>query len=161
MTPIGPITPEERINSLDTLRGFALLGILPANVLVFGMYFAAGNDPTVAGGGAGLNLARWGLFCILVQGQLGAVSHPDRGQDAVPLLDGLRSQHDPADLSGRGALRGHRRRHLLPAEPLAAPVRPGARIPAFLGRHPVPVRFVCADSVSVPEAPREEAPDHR
>src|ERR1035441_7236544 len=150
MTPIGPITPEERINSLDTLRGFALLGILPANVLVFGMYFAAGNDPTVAGGATGLNLASWG-----------AVSHPDRGQDAVPLLDGLRSQHDPADLSGRGALRGHRRRHLLPAEPLAAPVRPGARIPAFLGRHPVSVRFVCADSVSVPEAPREEAPDHR
>src|ERR1039457_7469100 len=97
----------------------------------------------------------------LKPGQLGAVSHPDRGQDALPLLDGLRSQHDPADLSGRGALRGHRRRHLLPAEPLAAPVRPGARIPAFLGRHPVPVRFVCADSVSVPEAPREEAPDHR
>jgi len=30
MTPIGPIAPEERINSLDALRGFALLGILPA-----------------------------------------------------------------------------------------------------------------------------------
>ena len=50
MTPIGPITREERINSLDSLRGFALLGILPANVSVFGMHLAAGNDPTVAGG---------------------------------------------------------------------------------------------------------------
>src|ERR1022692_4431496 len=70
MTPIGPITPEERINSLDTLRGFALLGILPANVLVFGMYFAAGNDPTVAGGGAGLNLASWALFRILIEGKM-------------------------------------------------------------------------------------------
>src|ERR1022692_1939609 len=70
MTPIGPITPEERINSLDTLRGFALLGILPANVLVFGMYFAAGNDPTVAGGATGLNLASWALFRILIGGKM-------------------------------------------------------------------------------------------
>ena len=70
MTPIGPITQEERINSLDTLRGFALLGILPANVLVFGMYLAAGNDPTVAGGATGLNLASWALFRILIEGKM-------------------------------------------------------------------------------------------
>ena len=70
MTLIGPITPEERINSLDTLRGFALLGILPANVLVFGLYFAAGSDPTVAGGATGLNLASWALFRILIGGKM-------------------------------------------------------------------------------------------
>src|ERR1017187_9686685 len=70
MTPIGPITPEERINSLDTLRGFALLGILPANVLIFGMYLAAGNDPTVAGGATGLYLASWALFRILIEGKM-------------------------------------------------------------------------------------------
>jgi uncharacterized protein len=70
MTPIEPITPEKRINSLDTLRGFALLGILPANVLVFGMYLAAGNDPTVAGGATGLNLASWALFRILIAGKM-------------------------------------------------------------------------------------------
>jgi uncharacterized membrane protein YeiB len=54
MTAIGPIGAVERINSLDALRGLALLGILPANVLVFGMYIATGNDPTVAGGANGL-----------------------------------------------------------------------------------------------------------
>jgi len=70
MTPIGPITPEERINSLDALRGFALLGILPANILIFGMYFAAANDPTVAGGATGLNLASWALFRILIEGKM-------------------------------------------------------------------------------------------
>src|ERR1039458_7437060 len=47
-----------------------LLGILPANVLVFGMYFAAGNDPTVAGGATGLNLASWALFRILIEGKM-------------------------------------------------------------------------------------------
>jgi uncharacterized protein len=70
MTPVGPIAQEERINSLDALRGFALLGILPANVLVFGMHLAAGNDPTVAGGAAGLNLVCWALFRILIEGKM-------------------------------------------------------------------------------------------
>jgi uncharacterized protein len=70
MTPVGPITQAERINSLDTLRGFALLGILPANVLIFAMYLAAANDPTVAGGATGLNLASWLLFHILVEGKM-------------------------------------------------------------------------------------------
>jgi len=49
----------------------ALLGILPANVLIFGMYFAAENDPTVAGGtAAGWNLASWALFRILIAGKM-------------------------------------------------------------------------------------------
>jgi uncharacterized membrane protein YeiB len=34
MAAPGPITREERIGSSDALRGFALLGILPANILV-------------------------------------------------------------------------------------------------------------------------------
>ena len=73
MASVGPITREERINSLDALRGFALLGILPANVLVFGMYLAAGNDPTVTGGATGLNLVTWALVRILVQGKMRAL----------------------------------------------------------------------------------------
>jgi uncharacterized protein len=73
MTSVEPITREERINSLDMLRGFALLGILPANVLVFGLHLAAVNDPTVAGGSTGLNLATWALFRILVEGKMRAL----------------------------------------------------------------------------------------
>jgi uncharacterized protein len=73
MTSVGPVTRVERINSLDALRGFALLGILPANILVFGMYISAANDPTVAGGATGLNLASWALFRILVEGKMRAL----------------------------------------------------------------------------------------
>lgn len=58
------------VSSLDALRGFALLGILPANVLFSGMYFAAATDPTVAGGATGLNLASWALFRVLVEGRM-------------------------------------------------------------------------------------------
>lgn len=73
MTSLGPILREERINSLDTIRGFALLGILPANILIFGMHLAAANDPTVAGGASGLNLASWVLFRLLIQGKMRAL----------------------------------------------------------------------------------------
>ena len=73
MTSVGPITRAERINSLDVLRGFALLGILPANVLVFGMHLAAGYDPTVAGGATGLNLVSWALLLVLVDGKMRAL----------------------------------------------------------------------------------------
>ena len=117
MTPIGPITPGERINSLDTLRGFALLGILPANVLVFGMYFTAGTDPTVAGGATGLNLASWAMFHILIQGKMRCLFSMVFGASMILLT----SRAEPT-------LRGKRRRHLLSAEPLAAPLRPGTRI---------------------------------
>lgn len=70
MMPLAPIAREERIDSLDALRGFALLGILPANVLIFGMHLAAANDPTVAGGAAGLNLACWALYRVLIEGKM-------------------------------------------------------------------------------------------
>ena len=70
MTPMGPVAQEERIGALDALRGMALLGILPANVLFLGMYFAAANDPTVAGGATGWNLACWALFRILIEGKM-------------------------------------------------------------------------------------------
>lgn len=73
MALVGPVARAERINSLDALRGFALLGILPANVLVFGMHLAAANDPTVAGGATGVNLVSWALFRILIEGKMRAL----------------------------------------------------------------------------------------
>ena len=85
MAPAGPVSQEERINSLDTLRGFALLGILPANVLVFGMYYSAASDPTVAGGATGLNLASWVLLQILVQGKMRCLFSMVFGASAILL----------------------------------------------------------------------------
>ena len=85
MTLIGPVAQDERINSLDALRGLALLGILPANVLIFGMHLAAANDPTVAGGATGLNLVSWALFRILVEGKMRALFSMVFGASAILL----------------------------------------------------------------------------
>jgi uncharacterized membrane protein YeiB len=41
MTSFEPISSQERLRTLDVLRGAALLGILLMNILVFGMPFAA------------------------------------------------------------------------------------------------------------------------
>lgn len=43
----APVAEGQRIESLDVLRGFALLGILAMNVMVFAMPMAAYTNPTV------------------------------------------------------------------------------------------------------------------
>jgi len=57
----SPITPSERIISLDVLRGFAILGILIMNVQSFSMIMASYINPTAFGDLAGLNRVVWTL----------------------------------------------------------------------------------------------------
>ena len=45
----GPISSAERITSLDIIRGIAILGILPMNVLVFGLDKASYHNASVDG----------------------------------------------------------------------------------------------------------------
>lgn len=45
----GPITATERITALDTIRGIAILGILPMNALIFGLDNAAYNNLSADG----------------------------------------------------------------------------------------------------------------
>ena len=47
MTGAAPVKQTQRLQSIDVLRGFALLGILAMNVMVFAMPFAAYSNPTV------------------------------------------------------------------------------------------------------------------
>jgi uncharacterized protein len=54
-----PVTNLERIVSVDTLRGVALLGILLINIIAFGLPESAFSFPINAGGHTGLNLAFW------------------------------------------------------------------------------------------------------
>ena len=52
---LNPVSTSERINSLDIIRGIALLGILLMNIVGFGLAFSY-MDPSISGGATGLNL---------------------------------------------------------------------------------------------------------
>ena len=55
----GPVSATERITSIDTLRGVAVLGILVMNIYGFAMSFAAYQNPLADGGTEWYNLGTW------------------------------------------------------------------------------------------------------
>lgn len=57
--PPGPVPGSERITSVDTLRGVAVLGILVMNIYAFAMPAAAYGNPLLMGGTEWYNLATW------------------------------------------------------------------------------------------------------
>jgi uncharacterized protein len=60
----APIPFSERFASMDVLRGFALLGILPINILALALPAIADQNPNLAGGFTGINFASW-LVCYV------------------------------------------------------------------------------------------------
>ena len=56
---LAPVAGTERINSLDVVRGFALLGILVMNIQAFSMVGAAYMNPTAYGDLTGANYWVW------------------------------------------------------------------------------------------------------
>ncbi|MDO8898490.1 MAG: hypothetical protein Q7V19_12645, partial [Bacteroidales bacterium] len=64
-----PLIASERIDSLDVIRGIALLGILLMNINGMGLPFAY-SDPTIAGGADGLNLKVWIVNNMLFEGTM-------------------------------------------------------------------------------------------
>lgn len=57
MTQAIPVERKNRIRSIDTLRGIALLGILLLNIIAFSSPLASYYDPSAAGSIEGINLA--------------------------------------------------------------------------------------------------------
>src|SRR5580692_3319818 len=70
---VAPVSSEERISALDTIRGFALLGILLMNVCSFGLPDAAYANPAPAGGATGWNLIAWSIMGVLADGKMRAI----------------------------------------------------------------------------------------
>jgi uncharacterized protein len=64
-----PLDATKRIDSLDVIRGIALLGILLMNINGMGLPFAY-SDPTIAGGDDGLNLKVWIVNNMLFEGTM-------------------------------------------------------------------------------------------
>jgi len=55
----GPVTGNDRITAIDTLRGVAVLGILVMNIYGFAMSFAAYQNPLADGGTEWYNVGTW------------------------------------------------------------------------------------------------------
>jgi uncharacterized protein len=62
-----PLQQEERLVSLDIIRGVALFGILLMNITSFGLP-GAYSDPTVYGGATGADLWSWVTITMLFEG---------------------------------------------------------------------------------------------
>jgi uncharacterized protein len=90
-----PTKKAERISSLDILRGIALLGILPMNIVAMGLYSQAYIDPTVSGGAEGLNLWAYILNAFLFDGKM-------RGIFSILFGAGVILLTSRAEKAGRG-----------------------------------------------------------
>jgi uncharacterized protein len=102
-----PVSQEERLPSLDVLRGFALLGILIMNIAGMGLPRAAYINPTIAGGAEGADLWFWFLAHIFVDGKMRALFSLLFGAGVVLLLGRL------AEKEGSPARLYYRRTFLL------------------------------------------------
>ena len=69
--PDAPVTESSRIEGLDVLRGFALLGILLLNILGFGMLQTTYLNPGIdLIGGSSLDVGVWASVDVLAEGAM-------------------------------------------------------------------------------------------
>jgi uncharacterized protein len=66
---LKPTGSAERINSIDIIRGVALLGILLMNITGFALYKAYAN-PANSGGATGFNLDVWWINSMFFEGTM-------------------------------------------------------------------------------------------
>jgi uncharacterized protein len=88
----APVARSERISAVDTVRGFALLGILLMNIVSFALPHGASDDPTIAGGSTGPNLAVWAINYILFEGKMRALFSMLFGAGVVLLTSRLEAR---------------------------------------------------------------------
>lgn len=68
-----PVAPSERIEAIDTIRGFAVLGILLMNIVAFGLPSRAYFDPSVDGALSGVDFGVFFGVDFLIEGVMRAL----------------------------------------------------------------------------------------
>src|SRR5688572_23168419 len=95
---VAPVTGAERITAVDTLRGFALLGILLMNIVAMGLNPAAYDNPTATGGATGWNLGAWVVMHVLAEGKMRCLFSLVFGASVILLTSRLEKRGDAADI---------------------------------------------------------------
>jgi len=99
-------SPEsERIATLDTVRGIAVMGILAMNIVAFAMPFPAYMNPAAYGGHEGANLVSWFASTVLVDGKMRGLFSILFGASTLLVIQ-------KAEAAGRGGAGAHYRRML-------------------------------------------------
>lgn len=93
MDPRRPVAESDRIQSLDVLRGFALLGILLLNIIGFALPYASYSNPSVdLGIGSRLDLATWAGVELFAEGAMRALFSMLFGAGVVLFATGARAK---------------------------------------------------------------------
>ncbi len=90
--PPSPTKKAQRITAIDTLRGFALLGILVMNIMSFSMPDAAYSNPNVYGGNDLLNHLVYCFVHIFADQKFMAIFSMLFGASVMLLLSKLKEQ---------------------------------------------------------------------
>ena len=88
----APVAPSVRIESIDVVRGFALLGILLLNILGFGLPFRAYFDPSVDGAVAGIDFGVYAGVELFAEGAMRALFSMLFGAGVAILATGARAK---------------------------------------------------------------------
>ena len=94
----APVAGKARVQSIDTLRGVALLGILLMNIVAFANPFAAYITPTMDNADSGINLATYMTMDIFFEGSMRAIFSMLFGAGMLIFLN--KPNVDPAAVRG-------------------------------------------------------------
>ena len=86
-THFEPVAADERLRTLDVLRGTALLGIVLMNIVFSGLPFAAYANPNLWGGNDPLNVAVLAVQWVLFDGKMRALFSMMFGAGIVLFMD--------------------------------------------------------------------------
>jgi uncharacterized protein len=92
----GPVAQNERISSVDVLRGFALLGILVMNIGDYALPEGFDYNPTILGPLGGSSLLLWAGRFILFEGKMRALFSMLFGAGVILLTSRLEKRGDVA-----------------------------------------------------------------
>ena len=106
-TRFEPVASDQRLRTLDVLRGGALLGIVLMNVVFTGLPFAAYANPNLWGGNDPLNVGVLAVQWVLFDGKMRALFSMMFGAGIVLFMERALARENsvrPADLLARRML---------------------------------------------------------